>query len=550
MQKPHKTEYLVLGAGPAGLQLAYFLQRAGRDYVVLDASDHAGSFFSRYPRHRTLLSINKRATGRDDPEFNLRHDWNSLVCDDPELRVTELTEDYFPSADVLVEYLGAFAARYALPIHFERRVASVDRDAQGTFHVDCEGGERYEAACVVVATGVGKPHIPEVPGIELATGYETMSVEPKDYWNKNVLILGKGNSAFETADSLIPTAAVVHMVSPTPVMLAWDTRFVGHVRAVNNNFLDTYHLKSQNAIIDGHIHEMCRTEAGKIRVSFSSIHAANEIEQIEYDEVLRCTGFRFDTSIFADSTRPALSDCGRLPRMSASFESDNVPGLFFAGALTQYLDHKKAQSAFIHGFRYNTQALAAILAERQHEEPLPYAELPRDPEGLARGLLARMNRVSSLWQQVGFLADMIVVRGEGEAPRYYHGLPYAYLVEHGPRISEGHDFYISMFRLGDNPPNAHDYDRSTDVYDGASSTNIHPVVEMRSGADGALKSVFHVLEDFLADWEGREYIDACAEYFTRSMRGEGVEARTTPAARRIIRDENMRLVDTVSEAGR
>ena len=134
------TDYLILGAGPAGLQLAYFLQQAGVDYVVLEASDHVGAFFSHYPRHRTLLSINKRATGRDDPEFNLRHDWNSLICDDPTLRLTEMTADYFPSADSLVDYLGRFAAAYALRIHFERRVGQVARETDGRFELKCEGG--------------------------------------------------------------------------------------------------------------------------------------------------------------------------------------------------------------------------------------------------------------------------------------------------------------------------------------------------------------------------------------------------------------------------
>ena len=30
-------DYLVIGAGPAGLQLGYFLARAGRDYQILEA---------------------------------------------------------------------------------------------------------------------------------------------------------------------------------------------------------------------------------------------------------------------------------------------------------------------------------------------------------------------------------------------------------------------------------------------------------------------------------------------------------------------------------
>ena len=35
-------DYIVIGAGPAGLQLGYYLQMAGRDYVVLEKSNISG----------------------------------------------------------------------------------------------------------------------------------------------------------------------------------------------------------------------------------------------------------------------------------------------------------------------------------------------------------------------------------------------------------------------------------------------------------------------------------------------------------------------------
>ena len=65
----------------------------------------AGSFFDKYPRQRKLISLNKRFTGRSEPEFNLRHDWNSLL-DNPDVEpMTNRTEDRWPHADVLAEYL-------------------------------------------------------------------------------------------------------------------------------------------------------------------------------------------------------------------------------------------------------------------------------------------------------------------------------------------------------------------------------------------------------------------------------------------------------------
>ena len=35
-------DYIVIGAGPSGLQMGYFLQRAGRDYVILERSNTSG----------------------------------------------------------------------------------------------------------------------------------------------------------------------------------------------------------------------------------------------------------------------------------------------------------------------------------------------------------------------------------------------------------------------------------------------------------------------------------------------------------------------------
>jgi thioredoxin reductase len=550
MNDARRFDHVIVGAGPAGLQLAYFLQRAGRDYVVLDRADRAGSFFATHPRHRRLLSINKVYTGRDDPEFNLRHDWNSLLSDDPTLRMPAHSRDYFPHADSLVEYLERFAAATELRIHFGRSVASIGRDPETLeFRLTCESGDVYTSPRVIMATGLCKPNIPEIPGIELATGYEVMSLDLEDFANKNVLVLGKGNSAFETAKHLIPAAAVLHLISPTPVKLAWDTRYVGHLRAVNNELLDTYHLKSQNAVIDGIISEMRRLPSGKIRVRFSSIHAADEVEQLEYDHVLRCTGFRFDADVFEASCRPAMSPCGRLPRMTPGFEAVGVPDLFFAGSTTQALDYKQAQSAFIHGFRYNARTLFHLLQARYHAVPLPFEALDPTPRGLATGVLGRMNRASSLWQQVGFLADLVVLPAAGEhQARYYHDLPYDYLVAHGAELSGGRDFYITMFRLGHPPANSFDHARTTDPSEGEASTAIHPVFEMYQPSRGAgPTSCAHVLEDFLGDWSGREYLEAAELYFADSLRGMAPRKRPLARPRHIVRDEHMRLVDAASE---
>ena len=124
-------DYLVIGAGPAGLQLGYFLEKAGRGYLILEAGPTPGTFFRTFPRHRTLISINKKYTGTDDPELNLRMDWNSLLSDDPDLLFTRYSDRYFPAADDMVRYLADFAAACGLRIvHDTRAVHGPARPAR------------------------------------------------------------------------------------------------------------------------------------------------------------------------------------------------------------------------------------------------------------------------------------------------------------------------------------------------------------------------------------------------------------------------------------
>lgn len=540
--------FIIVGAGPAGLQMAHFLQQAGHDYLVIEASDHVASFFSHFPRHRKLLSINKVHTGKSDPEFNLRHDWNSLLSGRSELLMRNFSKEYFPDASDLVGYMNEFAHVSGVRIQYQRRVCSVRRDVQSTrFELLDSHGDLYRCEYLLIGTGVSRPVIPNVPGIELATGYEVMSTDLSDYAAKSVLIVGKGNSAFETATHLMPATATTHVLSRNPVRLAWETRYVGDLRAVNNEFLDTYSLKSQNTLIDAELENIERAASGKLRVRFRSMHAERETEQLEYDTILRCTGFRFDDSIYESSCRPALTECRRLPAMGSNFESLNVPNMFFIGTLMQSLDYRKSQSGFIHGFRYNVRSLFHMLEQRALGTALPGPSIAVEPRALARTLLGRLGRVSSLWQQVGFMADLIVLpEAGGQLARCYHELPYAYLRDHAAELAGGRDYLIALLRLGPAPERPFDHPRPTTTDQGSASVAIHPVFEYWKPGQGMVQK-FEVLEDFLADWSGREYVDSAAQFFAHMQQAPIVAVpppESSNRVRQIVRDENMRWVDT------
>lgn len=76
--------------------------------------------------------------------------------------------------------------------------------------------------------------------------YDSMSTNPKEYDGHKILILGRGifktqitllkiiislgNSAFETANHIYGSTALVHMIGRSRARLAWSTHYVGDLR--------------------------------------------------------------------------------------------------------------------------------------------------------------------------------------------------------------------------------------------------------------------------------------------------------------------------------
>lgn len=218
-------------------------------------------------------------------EFNLRHDWNSLLDfddhDEPvglhgtassalrkqrELqkarRFGNWSKEYFPPADRMVDYLGEYARRHQLDIRYGYEVVGVTKAetpregfilhvrkcttylTQARSCIPDPSPERPTVHCiyVVVATGMQIPNgqvIDQNSDRNSVEGYEAMPIDPANFTNQRVAILGNGNSAFETADHLASATALVHIYGRRRVRLAWETHYVGDVRAVNNHLLDS-----------------------------------------------------------------------------------------------------------------------------------------------------------------------------------------------------------------------------------------------------------------------------------------------------------------------
>ena len=494
-------DYLVVGAGPAGIQLAHDLDRAGRDYLVVEAGAAPGTFFSKYPRHRTLISINKVHTGYDDPELRMRMDWNSLLSDDENLLFTRYSKKFLPPAESFLRYLADFVEATGIKVRFKTRVRRISRP--GDFRVELDSGGEILARRVIVATGVSLPNVPDIPGIEHADQYADVSVDPEEFTDQRVLILGKANSAFETADNLIETAAVIHVAGPNPLKLAWRTHFVGHLRAANNNLLDTYQLKLQNALLDGHVRNIARDENGGYLVTFGFTRAEEVLKDIHYDRIIVCTGFRFDASIFADDLKPELVINDRFPAQTSAWESVNVPDLYFTGTLSQMRDFKKSTSGFIHGFRYCARALQHVLDARYEGVAWPSREISAKPTEVMEALIERVNRSSALFQQFGFLGDLVTVDEQAGTARYYEEVPVDYIPDSD--LGSAASYYVATLDYGPDHDKYDPFDSTARQRISQSETEhadeghyLHPVI--RHYRNGELVGIHHVTENLENEW--------------------------------------------------
>lgn len=72
----------------------------------------------RYPRHRRMGSFNRRYTGTSNKDFNLRHDWNSLLSHDDSLLFRHYSSDLLPHADAYVRYLQDFQRKIGIKVSF------------------------------------------------------------------------------------------------------------------------------------------------------------------------------------------------------------------------------------------------------------------------------------------------------------------------------------------------------------------------------------------------------------------------------------------------
>jgi thioredoxin reductase len=435
---PGTYPVVVVGSGPGAIQLSYCLDRLGVSHAVISADAAPGGMFRRWPFFQRLLSWTKpyapaeRGTRRYE-----RYDWNSLLADEPELCALAPQfmdgTSYFPSRGEMETNLAEFVRRTGVRIRFGCRwtgTRHLDDGDGNRFAIDTTDGE-YRCAIAVFAVGIAQPFVPSTPGIEHVTHYgDTRPAE--SYAGRRIFIMGKQVSAFELASGLLPWARQVILASPSPVTLSVVTRSLVGVRARYVQPFEDYVLGGGVSLLDASIASIDRTPDGTLRVHLRRSDGGADLA-VEVDDVISATGF---VAPLLDLPALGVATFGHssVPGQTPFWESVSVPGIHFAGTLTQGAAGLKkhglpANSGAVHGARYNARVLARYLAA-QLGGPSLRSSTTISGDAVVERLVAELRDSPELWHQKAYLAWAATAEPDGGF-REKGIVPLAHLLDEG-----------------------------------------------------------------------------------------------------------------------
>ena len=207
--------------------------------------------------------------------------------------------------------METYARKMKLKIQFNTKVDKISKAENGQFRLG-SGDKTYCSEYLLVGTGLQKANGMEgkVIGGNIET-YNNASTNRDDYEGQRVLILGRGNAAFEFAQNIMAATQYVHMLSrPGRLKLAWESHYPGGVRTIHNTILETYLLKSMDLLWEEDWDSLTLEKKDDLWYTFTVDEGEGGRKEVSepsedgYHRVISCLGWIFDRSLFDTTAMP------------------------------------------------------------------------------------------------------------------------------------------------------------------------------------------------------------------------------------------------------
>lgn len=363
-----ETNVAIIGAGPYGLSIAAYLRAAGIEHRLFG---YPMSFWAEHMPQGMLLKSEGFASNIYDPQgsFTL-----GQFCSE---RGIEYADVGIPvRLETFCAYGLAFQRRF-VPELQSKALVSLSRYPVG-FLLKFDDGELVTARKVVLATGIG--HFQYLPK-ELAdlpsdlVSHSSWHNNLEQFKGRDVVVIGGGASASDTAVLLHELGARVHLVARLPSIQFHDRmrlprspreRFRSPMSTIGPGWRSLLYAgappifhslpeATRLRIVKSHLgpaggwfikdrfrkvpHLLgCRIEQADDfngRAHLQLITEDGIARELWPEHVIAATGYRLDLrrlSFLSSELNSQLRSVDNTPVLSASFES-SLPGLYFVGAI-------------------------------------------------------------------------------------------------------------------------------------------------------------------------------------------------------------------------
>lgn len=324
-----RFEILVVGAGPCGIAVGAAATKAGVSCALFDRGCITSSLI-QYPYYMTFFSTARMLEIGDVP-FTIPNDK--------------------PTRRDALAYYRFVARHWGLDVRQYEAVTAISGSA-GDFTVSTRRADGtvgvYTATVVVVATGgFHEPNRLDVPGEDLPKVLHYYK-EPYPFYDQDVLVVGAGNSAVESALEMYRNGARVTLVHFLDTIDKGVKPWV--VPDINNRLT--------NREIDVH----WNSRIVEIRPSSAVIRSevTGATTEIANDWVLAMTGWRADPRMLRDLGVSIDEETG-IPTHDPATMATDVPGIYIAGVIAA---GHNANKIFIENGREHGSRIVADVAIR------------------------------------------------------------------------------------------------------------------------------------------------------------------------------------------
>jgi thioredoxin reductase len=195
-----RIQNLIIGAGPAGLAVAGRLSKLNIPYEIIEMTDNVAS---TWRNHYDRLHLH---TAKDLSHL-------------PHLKFPKEYPIYVSKNDV-VSYMENYAEHFNIKPHFREKATSI-KNENGTWITTTASDKVWQSDSIIIGTGSNRvQNSPSWPGLDNFKGIIQHSKDyrnGKEYKDKNVLIIGMGNTGAELAIDLNENGAKTYISVRGPV---------------------------------------------------------------------------------------------------------------------------------------------------------------------------------------------------------------------------------------------------------------------------------------------------------------------------------------------